>query len=175
MKIRLEATQFIFGEYPFALVTTASRKPIAAQDIWEYLPNRHPMEVVTKGREVVFIGDADKEAWIVWAKEQGIPSADRLDIWALLNEPFLDTVFPLEMQEHTLDRLEENGLNRKEVKGIRQKVQSHMLMYNAILWEWQHLGHYDVLLSRKKYSLQRLSPSFYQWSMGIGLRNMGKI
>lgn len=171
MKIRLEGTHFIYLEYPFEHIGPGVLNPIAATDIQEYLPNRKPMELVTKTQEVLFIREEDTPAWIAWGNSMGIPSSNRLDLWALLNEPFLDTVFSQEKQDQSFARLAENGLDRKEVLGIRQKVQSQMLMYNTVLWEWVHLGHYDVLLSRKKYSLQRLSQSFYQWSMGIGLRN----
>ena len=39
----------------------------------------------------------------------------------------------------------EAGFGAAEVRGIRQRVGRRVLRYNAVLWDWCHLGLYDLL------------------------------
>ncbi len=172
MNIRLEVEQLFYQSYPFERYARTSQGPIIPKDIREILPDRHPPEMVTWDKEVLFVTAESREILREWAQRYGIPLSDRLDIWSWLNEPFLDTVYTPEQEENTLKLLAENGISPEETHGIRQKIQSHMLIYNGFLWEWVHLGHYDVLLSRKKYSLRRLTNQFYRWTMEISVRNL---
>jgi len=172
MRIELLPKSIRFIDYPFKSGALQASGQVHAQEILEVLPDRHPVECVTQNQEVLFVEVHYRDELSKWAQQHKVRVSDRADTWAWINEPFLDTVFAPEARAQTLTLLEQAGFTAHEVQGIREKVQAHMLMYNAVLWDWQHLGHYDVLMSRKKFSLQRLTPSFYQWTMGIALRNI---
>jgi hypothetical protein len=63
--------------------------------------------------------------------------------------PFLDTEFTPNQHEQTLVALEKIGLSRREVTQIRGSVESSMLAYNGLHWNWVHLGLYDVLTATR--------------------------
>ena len=72
---------------------------------------------------------------------------DRIDIWGLLLDPFLDTEFSREQQEQTLQLRGRCGISSAEVEAIRARVEPAMISYNfdSMLWDWVHLGLTDIL------------------------------
>ncbi|MEU5537651.1 hypothetical protein [Streptomyces sp. NPDC020362] len=99
----------------------------------------------------------------------------RPEVRADLLEPFLDTVVTPEHQAAALTRLSKGGLAPAEVAGIRDKVAPIMLAYNAVLWEWHHLGLADLLYAAPAAPWvpehQRIEPAdkavFFAWAMNI--------
>ncbi len=171
--------QLITGEdyieienYPFRVSSIGHGGRIPIADITEVLPDRSPPEMVIRGNEVIFLDVQHQEELLAWSRTCSVPISQRLDLWAMINEPFLDTIHPSTQVEQVKQILISNQIKEVEIEGIRGKVGETLLIYNTVLWEWHHLGHYDVLLSRKKYSLQGLRESFYWWTMKIALRNL---
>jgi len=172
MQLVTGADYIEINAYPFRVSSIGQGGIIPIADITEILPDRSPPELVIRGNEVIFLDAQYKEELLAWSSTFSIPISQRLDLWALINEPFLDTIHTPDQVEQVKQMLISNQIKEKEIAGIREKVGETLLIYNALLWEWQHLGQYEVLLSRKKYSLQGLRESFYWWTMKIALRNL---
>lgn len=127
-----------------------------------------------EARELIFISATDRAALSHWAAEQHIPTLQRPDLWADLLEPFLDTEFDEASQEQTRQRLQSHGLSPAEIAYWRQRVKGPMLRYNALLWEWVHLGLYDLLCAMSfPMALRARAQAFcalYVEAMEIALR-----
>lgn len=142
---------------------------IAAREIREVRCDRFPPELVLASGEVLFLPRRDESALDLFARANGIPRVSRHDVWADLLEPYLDTEHDVEHQARTLARLAQSGFEREEVETLRGLVGEPMLRYNAVLWDWTHLGHLDLLAALPDRTLR----DFYARSMEIA--NRGRV
>lgn len=146
--------------------SSVRRQPcIVASRISEVNLNTWPLMIVVDDKEVLFIHAYWKENLKIFAERNRIPLSSRVDIWALILEPFLDTEFTEEETETTLALLETNGVPRAETVDIRHSIKWRMITFAYLSWEWQYIGHFDYL------SFTSISASDYWWSMEIALRN----
>jgi len=136
-----------FHAYPFAPASVAEIAVLPWSIVAEVLPDFTPPEVRTSGGEILFVRTSQREELCAAAAEAGVPCVRRVDVWALLLEPFLDTTFDHEHQEATLATLAVSGVSREECLAIRQEVALAMAGYNfgTGLWDWTHLGLCDLL------------------------------
>jgi hypothetical protein len=72
---------------------------------------------------------------------------ERVDVWSLILEPFLDTEFDEQHKQRTLVMLQNNEVSRELCDALRQEFGPAMYHYNfaTFLWDWVHLGLYDLL------------------------------
>ncbi len=152
----------------FSSVHRGARLPAAA--IREVRCERFPPELVLDSTgEVLFVAKREEASLDLFARANGIPRVCRHDVWADLLEPYLDTELDAEHQAQTLARLEASGFSRDEVLELRALVGEPMLRYNALLWDWVHLGHLDLLEALPRATLRDL----YARTMAIA--NRGRI
>ena len=105
-----------------------------------------PPEIHTRSGEILFVAAVLEKELQRAAHVNSIPIVRRLDVWALILEPFLDTEFSEEHQRQTLDQLNRAGLTDKQVEEIRRRVGAPVGVLNYMfLWNWCYLGLYDVL------------------------------
>jgi hypothetical protein len=137
-------------------------------------PAAVPPEIRTVSGEIVFVSAAQRAELERFCQVNDIPIRTRPDVWGDLLEPFLDAEFTLEDEAATQGRLLKSGFPAAEVAQIRARVAPLMRAYNAIHWEWFHLGLADLLDAMTTISLpehQRAelgeTPSFYAWAMQI--------
>jgi hypothetical protein len=142
------------------------------EDIKEINERSAPLEIKTKQGETLFILAAQKDDLLKFAKENKLLVIPRFDIWYLLLEPFLDTVFEDEEKERTLRILEQNGISQKECEIIRDEVSKVMILYNFAtgLWDWAHLGLMDLLSAQRGVLSEVDFQKFYWYAMEIALR-----
>ncbi|KPV61252.1 hypothetical protein QJ48_00930 [Paenibacillus sp. A3] len=148
----MQDVQFIenqvhFQNYPFQASSIYPHGSVASEDISEILIARCPPEVRLKSDEVLFVSAVHKESLKLFAKSNNIPIVSRVDTWSFICEEFLDTEFSDEDKEKVYRLLENEGLDRNFVKEMRQFLYNPMMAYNSIMWDWAHLGLYDVLLA----------------------------
>jgi hypothetical protein len=158
-----------FEHYPFppASVYRAGFLPWTA--ISEVVPGAPP-EVRTHAGEVLFISAVQTDELYAATDAAGIPTVRRVDVWDLILTPFLDTVFDAAYHERVLLRLDANGISRAECQQIRERVREPMLSYNALLWDWVHLGLYDLLNAHLSVLSKQAFRTFYWEAMAIALR-----
>ena len=102
---------------------------------------------------------ATERPWLeLFCRANDIPQVDRIDVWADLAEPYLDTAFDTHAAERTAKRLAACGLDAAQVSALRGRIREPMLAYTALTWEWAHYGHADVLVAMKA----TLSPADYR-------------
>lgn len=170
-----------FREYPFPPASVRRDRHLPWAQVRDVDPDAAPPEVRTVDGETLFV-DARQAAdlWTACAAA-GRPIVHRIDVWDLLLEPYLDTSFDAEDRERTLTTLERCGISRRESSEIRRRVGGTMLAYNSVLWDWVHLGLYDLLtVTRRAPTLltlrHRLSSrryaTFYRWAMEIADRGV---
>jgi hypothetical protein len=147
---------------------------LAAAAIREADPAATPPEIRTMSGETLFVSARQRAQLEQFCQVNRIPIRTRPDVWSDLLGPFLDTEFTSEDDAATVSRLRLTGLTTAEVAGIRAKVGSLMRAYNAVHWEWFHLGLADLLTAATTIALpedQRAKlgepASFYTWAMRI--------
>jgi hypothetical protein len=135
-----------FRAYPFAPASVYPSGVVSYSAVREVLPEMWPPEIRTHSGEVLFVSATQKDQLLAAAARQALPLVERVDLWALILEPFLDTEFDQPNQQRTLRRLQENGVDRELCEALRQEFGPGMYHYNfaTFLWEWVHLGLYDL-------------------------------
>lgn len=165
-----------FDGYPYPGARVHPRGLVPWSEVLEVDPAASPPEVRVAG-ETLFVSHELREELARAAEAHAVPTVRREDVWDMLLEPFLDTWFDDDFQKRTLQRLEENGIGRAETESIRERVGFPMLHHNAMLWEWVHLGLWDLLEAHRNVwvrLLRGLTPgryrAFYAWAMEIAGR-----
>lgn len=181
-----------YGDYPFTpyaeaesrqLVAVAQNGHLLLARIREVDPTGSwPPEVRTADGETLFVPASQQKTLEAFALECEIPLVQRVDVWSLLLRPYLDTWFPADERAATHLRLLQVGIDKDAAQRIRELIGPAVQAYNAVHWEWCHLGLFDLLNSLLgKWETKRsqrwfrryteLSPSgyatLYTWAMEI--------
>ena len=165
-----------FDRYPYPGARVHPRGVVPWAAVLEVDPEATPPEVRIAG-ETLFVS-AELRGRLSWdAAAHALPVVRRVDVWGMLLEPFLDTELDDGLRESTLSALEVNGVGRAEAERIRRHVTFPMLHHNARLWEWAHLGLWDLLEAHRNVwvrLVRGLTPGryrdFYGWAMEIAAR-----
>lgn len=160
-----------FHSYPFETASVAEIGVLPWSVVAEVLPDAAPPEVRTRDGEILFIRATQRDALVAAAAEAGAPCVQRLDVWALILEPFLDTTFDQEHQDRTLAALAECGVERQECLALRQEVALVMAGHNlkSGLWDTVHLGLYDLLHAYRAAGVPEFAQR-YRAALEIALR-----
>jgi hypothetical protein len=163
---------------------------LAAAAILDADPAGAPPEIRTASGETLFVSAEQRGELERFCRVSQISIRTRPDVWGDLLEPFLDTEFTPEHEAATLSRLRQAGLTETEVGQVRARVGPLMRAYNAIHWDWCHLGLADLLDAMTTEALPDHSPawlgveqvrrelgetsSFYAWAMRIANSGPGE-
>lgn len=168
-EFKFEANHILINNYIFKPSTLVIQ--IKATDIKNIALQSTPPTIRVRD-ELYFISASLKNDLALFAYTHNIPTVDRIDIWSWIAEPFLDTEYTDDTHIRLNNLLLEYGLTNNEVYDLRKNIETQMLKYNfdTMLWEWVHLGLYDVLKAiRPKYSSIDFH-EFYKKAMQIALR-----
>jgi hypothetical protein len=179
MQVVFADTEIRFVDYPFAGASVFPDGVLAVSAITEADPDAIRPHLRTVAGETLFVHAEHRGALDDFCRRNVIAVHRRLDIWADLLEPFLDTWFDAEDQRATDARLHGARLGSKEIAEIRGRVERAMMSYNfdSMLWEWVYLGLYDLLsaangvLTRPESQATLGDPvELYRWAMGVADR-----
>lgn len=181
MKIRsFSPAGVAFARYPFAPATVYPQGIVPWEEIAEINLQAWPPELRLHSGEILFVSADERDRLRSASERFEIDVVQRVDVWHLLLEPFLDTEFDEKHQEQTLCTLEANDVAREETAAIRREVGPKMLRYNTYVWEWVHLGLFDLLATRFGSYLPNWLPvlgrrerRYYWWAMEVARR--GKV
>ena len=161
MKARFTPSGVSYRWYPFPGSSVHRWGAIPFTAIRDVDPEAAPPEIRTLAGETLFVPGGQRYEFATLAKDRSLPVVKRPDTWSLILEPFLDTAFTEEHHQQTILQLEAFGVNKNVVLTTREEVGNAMLAYNALLWDWCHLGLYDVLTAvRSSPSLTSLIHRF---------------
>ena len=165
ISIEIGDNEILFPEGYYLKQSTVDKEGrIPASCIDELWTSPCPLAIVINGNEVIYL-NYEKDELLAFAERNGIPVSDRVDIWSLICEPYLDTEFQPEEQEQTMQLLADNGVPAEEVLSIRNKIKWTMNAAGYSSMEWVYLGQYDYL------HYARRTATRYWWTMEIALRN----
>jgi hypothetical protein len=135
-----------FLAYPFAPASVAPAGVVRARDIRDADPGVAvaPPEVRLTSGETVFVAGGH-DALRRFCGEHAVPLVRRPDVWSALLQPFVDTEFDGYWEARTHTELESYGITLDEIADIRARFAPVMVAYNAVLWDWVHLGLFDLL------------------------------
>ena len=157
---------FLFPNgYPFQYGYMHKRKLLDYIYIDEIRISTYPPTAIVNGNETIFLLGITKEDIEANSEMLLAPITKTQDNWELLCNEFLDTEFDEEWKNIDIKRLAEVGIHEEEVKAIRSKIKSRMMLRTWHTWEWVYYGQYDVL-----DSLRPLNKKKYWWTMDIALR-----
>lgn len=152
-----------FKDYP---VTPASIFPdgmVLWNEIREADPDCWPPELRLQTGEILFVTAEKREAFAIACHRHNIPLIRRVDVWADLLDPYLDTEFTEEDQQRTIGRLTQSGFSESEVQQIRNRVEKIMLAYNYFAWEWMFFGLFDLFIAYGLTTNRRLRKIKSNW------------
>ena len=154
-----------FVKYPFKCSNVCKNRILKATDIIDATEKHFaPQAVRTISNELIFLTfmrnetDANKKLPRFF-KRNNVTVRKSIDVWSIINDPFLDTEHSPEYIESGFAQLEKCGIVRGDCHDLRIEIAVRMLAYNAVLRDWVHLGLYDTLraslgyLSGEKYRL----------------------
>lgn len=149
-----------FRAYPFESASIFPNGLLPWHAIREVVPSGIPPEIRTYQGEVLFVNALQKDVLIESAQIHDVPLVQRVDVWSLILEPFLDTEPDEPMKLYTQRKLAENGISEKYCAQLRERFAPMIHAYNfdTFLWEWVHLGLYDLLSAHKMFH-KYLSPA----------------
>lgn len=159
----------IYFRYPYEFKHSSIRQKsfLYKEDINEVCLNTFPPSLVINQNEIIFIPAVFKAELKEFAERNRIPLSRRFDSWAAINEVFLDTELTEQENQRLLTYLAKEGIPEEEVQQIRAKIANRMGWTVFYTWEWQYLGHYDILCAAPRWKRKQ----FYWWTMDIALRN----
>jgi hypothetical protein len=148
--------------FPSTVYTRTSMKKIMAGEIDEIDLDAAP-PTLKIDNELVFISAEFRSDLESFAKRNGIEVKSRFDIWDAILEPFIDTEFTAENAERNQENLMKYGLGKDQVAEWRDRVRESMIAYNfgTGLWDWVHLGLWDLLSAYKHGMGERLTKDEY--------------
>jgi hypothetical protein len=173
--VEFQSDAVVFEGYPFPGARVHPGGSVPWSEVVEVDPEAAPPELRVAG-ETLFVSATRKDELRRAAQAHGVPVVRRFDVWDLLLEPFLDTTFDADDEERTVELLERNGISREEAQRIREAVGKRVLAYNSVLWDWVHLGMYDLLLAHQPGAVARLAGAdggfreLYRWAQEIAQR-----
>lgn len=149
-EVEISAATIKFLGYPYPPSSVYADGVVGWGDVREVNLVSAPPEIRLVSGEILFVPAAFATELRTRATEAGVPIVTRIDVWALILEPFLDTRFDSDDQTRTMRMLEENGVTSSECARIRRSLRLAMMAYNggSGLWEWCHLGLADALDAR---------------------------
>jgi len=150
MKATFDSSGILISQYPFPPASIYPHGRIECSAIRDVDPSAGPLEIRTRNGETLFVSAEQSYVFHDWITNSQLPVVRRVDAWALILEPFLDTEFTPEQQEQTLAALGDIGIPRTDAMRIRRSVERAMLAYNFVHWDWVHLGLFDVLTATRQ-------------------------
>jgi hypothetical protein len=139
----------VFRDYPFPGASVYPKGAVAWANVVEVELDLAAPPELRLANERLFISATLKDDLRREAEAHGVPVVERHDVWDLLLEPFIDTAFDEDDERRTGDLLELNGVSRDEARRIREAVGEKMLGYNSLVWDWAHLGMFDLFLAHR--------------------------
>ena len=136
--------------FPSIAYSKSGKKEIKAEEIVEIDLEAAP-PALRIGNELVFVSAELRSELEVFAKQNNIKVRYRFDIWDAILEPFLDTEYTPENATRNKESLEKYDLKSEQVEELRARVGEMMAAYNfgTGLWDWVHLGLWDLLTAYK--------------------------
>ena len=170
-----------FFEYPFKCSYAFKHKTIPSSSIQEMSKSVIRPSILVNHNEFVFLLSDDMESLLSFCERNSIPVVNRIDVWGIILEYYLDTE-QTELSKSISDKqLNQCGISLQECDLLRKEVAQRMIAYNftSCLWEWCYLGLYDVLcasigiLSGEDHHLSDSDfKKFYFRAMDIALKGI---
>ncbi len=127
--------------------------------------------------ETLFVPGRQCDELRAFGARYRIPLVQRTYVWDLLLEPYVSTEFTDAADRRTREELLAIAFTDEEITEIRARFGPAMTAYNGVLWDWVHLGLYDLLLALTGALTEReyaLGPDEYRqtywWAMEVADR-----
>ncbi len=169
-RYRVEDDCIIFDFYEFYFSSLRKNKVLTLDRIYQVNFHTIPVSMEIDQGEIIFFNHDDSERVKQFAKTYQIAESTSVDVWHLLADEFLDTEFSEDIVKNRQDKLKSLGLSEGDIQHVRKRIK--WALFGT--WEWQYLGHWDVLaMKQARNPFYRFNGSdFYWWTMKIAA--MGK-
>lgn len=125
------------------------RRAIPVSQVEQVLVWWAPPTVRLRSGEYVFVPAPKARELADLATRHAVPFVQRVDVWSLILDEFLDTELDEAQKARSMATLAQNGIPRDEVRGLRALVSTRMMALTALSWEWGSYGLFDVLSAMK--------------------------
>ncbi|WP_143466939.1 hypothetical protein [Lentzea kentuckyensis] len=176
MRVTFGQDHIAFAGYEFPWASVHPHGVVPVSSIRDAYVAVGPLEVRTHAGETLFLPWDDRDGLAEFCRRHDIALVRRLDVWGNLLDPFLDTEFSDAEVAATDARLRAVGLSQESIDATRARVGPLMRSYNfdSMLWEWGHLGLFDLLKAMNGTLVDPALPvalgdldEVYRWAMEI--------
>jgi hypothetical protein len=151
-----------FRRYPYPGASVHPAGAVAAEDVAELVSNFRPPAFRTHRGEFLVVPTEALDAAREFAERHGIPVVRRVDVWALILEPFMDAAVDRASRRRMREALARCGLSPLRVFLLRWRTSFRVEFVHCVHFRWQHYGLADVLDSMSTLRSPRLVERFYR-------------
>ncbi len=145
LDVEIASDRIILRAYPFVPASVYPSGEVTPSAMRDYDRYGAPPEVRLHTGETLFVPGSQGKELKSLGERHAVPLIRRTDVWDLLLEPFVDTEFDDAARARTEPELLGVGFSREDITKIRARFGPAMRAYNGVLWDWAHLGLYDLL------------------------------
>lgn len=151
-----------FRSYPYPGASVYPSGVVGAAEVAELVSNFRPPALHTRGGEFLVLPADCLEAARGFAERHGIPVVRRVDVWALILEPFMEASVDRAERRQMREVLARCGLSPLRVFLLRWRTSFRVEFLHCVHFRWQHYGLADVLDSMTTLRSPRLLARFYR-------------
>ncbi len=134
-----------FWSYPYPGASVFPRGEVRAENVAEVVTNFRPPAIRTRAGEFLVLPAGALDAARAFARAHQIPEVRRVDVWALILEPFMDATVDRGARRRMRESLRRCGLTPLRVFLLRWRLSFRVEFVHCVHFRWQHYGLADVL------------------------------
>jgi hypothetical protein len=167
-KVIFGKSQISFKGYPFRDSIAYQKGIIHVADIENVDITSFPPQIKVNN-ELIFISAQHKAQLEKFSIENNIKLVRRVNLWALILEPFLYIEFDEKHDERTYSILKKYNVEKELVDALRNRIRKPMIVFDSVYWDWHSLDSYDVLIAMRPTLTKKEFTKFYAEVMEIAL------
>jgi hypothetical protein len=166
-EVEIDERSIVFRRYPYAPASVYPDGALQASEVEALVLNFRPPALHTRKGELLFLPPDALPEVRAFAERHEIPSVRRLDVWALVLEPFMDTSVDRAMRRRMREALRRCGLSGARLLFLRWRVSFRVEFIHCLHVQWQHFGLADVLDAMQPLRSKKAFARFYAAAMRL--------
>lgn len=167
-RYRVQDDRILFDFYEFYFSSLKKNPLLTIDRINEVDFNTYPCSMDIDNGELIFFNHGDTDSIEEFVERNNIQRSEKIDVWRLLCDEFLDTELSDEEARRNHRTLLNLQFSESDLREVRDRIK--WTLFGTM--EWVYLGHWDLLAMKQYRSLfYRLNgTSYYWWTMRIAMK-----
>ncbi len=166
-ELELGADSITFRHYPYAPADVYPDGVLPASEVTELVANFRPPAFGTRAGDFLFFPQAMLAEARAFCDRNDIPVVRRIDVWALVLEPFMDATVDRATRKRMRDALRRCGLSGARLLFLRWRTSFRVEFIHCVHFRFQHYGLADVLDAMQPLRSKKAFARFYAAAMRL--------